>query len=187
MPSVKSYRSSSIRFGNAKPSNVLSVKSHLTRFSFTTINAVASRRLLRTRVSVAPRSVSTAPQAKRIFRYFNIRGCVSFSSQKYRRINLLENPASKSVTQDKDFWIIDKSKLAEFGLNASEDNSLNELLVALILYWSDNLESERIDFMFYRHINFEENGQFYDTQSYLINVLAVFPDRVFPSPQSFTI
>lgn len=119
----------------------------------------------------------------KIHRHFKINLCRTFRGTKSYKIVII---AKDNLNQNKDYWIIDKSALAEFGLILSADNSATEILTALILYWnSGNLNSERIKVIFYRYIKFQEDSKWYEQSSYLVDLLAPFPN--FPDPQSFLI
>jgi hypothetical protein len=82
---------------------------------------------------------------------------------------------SFKVQQDIDYWIIAKSDL---GLNPNQNTSLSEIIAGFILSLSnDKLVSDKFKAIFYRHLRFEEDGQFYDCQSFLIDCLNVFSTR----------
>ena len=110
--------------------------------------------------------------------------CLSFKNSFNKSIVLIPY-VSRDIVQDKDHWIIDKSDLAKVGLNPHEMNSLAEIVTSLILYWSDgDLDSSRINIVFYRHIVFEEDGSFFDAQAFLINLLNTHPSSRF-SPEYY--
>lgn len=96
---------------------------------------------------------------------------ISFSTKAAFRLNLIPY-LSPQIKQDKEFWIIDKLRLSEFGLIPTADNSLGEIISSLILSWSDGrLDSTQMKIAFYKHSILGEDNQFFTIQSFIVDCM----------------
>lgn len=127
--------------------------------------------------------------SRKVYRHFNIYRPLIFQGSSPKRIILFLSINSSSLNQDLGYFFLSKSDLAEFGLIPSENNSFEEILVSLLLFWENKLESSRINIGFYRCLKFKENSQWVESKSVLVNALSLPSDstRNFPSPRSFSI
>jgi hypothetical protein len=95
---------------------------------------------------------------------------------------------SSHINQDSNYFILSKLELSSFGLILKEDNSVEELLMALLLFWRINLESSRVNVVFYRYLRFQEKLQWVEGEFILVNVLVLnSKEKKFPSPVSLSI
>ena len=106
-----------------------------------------------------------------------------------KKIILISSYNSRSIKQDLNYFYLDKSELAKFGLVLREDNSFNEIILCLLLLWESKLESSRISVISYRYLQLAEQNQWVERKSVLVNFLVLPSDskKGFPSPRLFSI
>lgn len=133
--------------------------------------------------------VSSFPIAGKLYRVPNFFSCLTYQygSKIRKSLILVSSLNSKEINQDKDYLTLNKLDWVDFGLVPSDNNSLEEILSALILSWQAELDSERIAVVFYRYLKVEQKAQWFEAQSYLINVFSALVDNKFPSPHTFRI
>jgi|GEM_PF-6741140 len=137
----------------------------------------------RVRIRVTPRKYSSRPFTRKVEFYSSLK----FSNGRVRRIQLLSTEQSQTLVQDANYFIISKADLEKVGLVPRVDNSLEELVSALLIYWVNSLESNRITVSFYRYVKIEESSKWFELQSFLINLISTIPKGSFPSPDSLLI
>jgi hypothetical protein len=127
--------------------------------------------------------------SKKVYRHSNIYRPLFFQGSTQKRIILSLSINSRNLNQNSGYFFLSKLDLIEFGLIPSENNSLEEILASLLLFWENKLESSRINIVFYRSLKFKENSQWFESKSMLVNGLSLPSDSTqgFPSPRSFSI
>jgi hypothetical protein len=168
---------------------VLSRKSGRNRLVSLRLNINLFRGGTQKKAKLNPVSVASFSQARKLYRHRPFERCLRFRNGfKIRKPLILKSQIStKDINQTSEHLIFNKSDWVQFGLNPREDNSIEEILAALLLSWEASLDSTRFKIVFYRYLKVEENSQWYEIRSYLINVFASLPQNQFPSPSSFLI
>lgn len=125
----------------------------------------------------------------KIYRHSNIYRPLKYrnGSTPRKPIVLVSTQASKALNQTASYLIIDKTQWIKYGFVPKENNSVEEIVAALILDWEANLKSNRIKVKKYRYLKLREGSQWYQVQSFLVNVIANSSAGKFPDPQSFLI
>ena len=86
------------------------------------------------------------------------------------------------------YFIFNKADLFKFGLPQKQDNSIEELLLSLLFFAEVNLESSKINVVYYRYLNFYEDSQWRQGRFILVNVLSLNSQaQAIPSPVSLSI
>ena len=177
----RSYRSNSIKFPKSQPSKVLRFRECYL------INLLATKPSSFIRFQEPSLKVIRLSPVKVYITFGEKYGrqpktlqCLNFKTSSFSRV-AISPYISRSVIQDEEFWIIEKSALSRVGLEPRVDNSLGELVSSLILSWSDSkLDSSRIKIVLFKRTILEENKVFFDTQSFIIDWLARTQNNQFP-------
>lgn len=142
--------------------------------------------LLKQKPGIATRQFKLADQLYWHLNYYSVHNAFNYSVNP-ESIKLFNNYGLKGISQDKSHLILDKNILEEFGLTPVDNNSLEELLYFLLLFFEKELQSGRIKVVSCGYSKIKEKSQWLEVHFFLINLSVDTFHKPFPSPQLFSI
>lgn len=133
--------------------------------------------------------ISSWSLSNKVYRHSRLYRFSNFYNGAFNRMILFSSDNSININQNLTYFVLSKSDLEKFGLFPKERNSFEEILLSLLFFWENALDSSRINIKLYCHLKFVERSQWFEVQSVLINVLSLASSSTeqFPSPDSFLI